>query len=234
MIIFRRLLDASLLSGFYFLATPPANGAALTAPKDNARLKLATSPPATHLHTLPSSSNTYWPLDSPSPLPGPRTSNASTLSANLPTCNGRLYGRNFNLASCRQILHAMSVYDKPKTFGERSTGTYDAPLPFRYLSHDGLCAIDIAHTAGVLFDTITPLAVKEAAKLLIDICVAVPPSQGGLLTGLGVNGNLALRVVRYQPSVFCGPEESGPPWITCRHIIDAMPANNKRQYFAPK
>ncbi|KAL8846470.1 MAG: hypothetical protein Q9221_008436 [Calogaya cf. arnoldii] len=128
----------------------------------------------------------------------------------------------------------MSSYTTPQSFGERNTGYYDAPLPFRYQSHDGLCAIDLSHAAGVLSDVIAPVDLKVAARLLISVCVAQAPNEGGLLTGLGQNKALALRIVPYRPTVTCGPEDSGPPWLSCRDIVDRMPANNKKQVFGPK
>ena len=198
--------------------------------------------PATELqvHHGPSvnSSPTIWPVDSPAPLSVPvpdlGSSKTSNLTASLPACNGRLYGRNLRLSSCMQLYHAMSSYTVPQTFGERSTGYYDAPLPFRYLSHDGLCALDLAHAAGVMSDTIAPVDLKVAARLLISVCVAQAPNEGGLLTGLGQNKALALRLVPYRPTVICGPDNSGPPWLSCRDIVDRMPANNKKQIFGPK
>ncbi|KAL8734994.1 MAG: hypothetical protein Q9166_001119 [cf. Caloplaca sp. 2 TL-2023] len=131
----------------------------------------------------------------------------------------------------------MSSYTTPNSFGERGTGDYDAPLPFRYLSHDGLCAVDLAHASGVLSDVVAPIDLKIATRIVISTCVLAKPGEpntGGLLTGLGQNKALALRVVSYKPEVTCGPEGSGPPWVSCRHIIDKMPANNKRQIFGPK
>ncbi|KAL8790930.1 MAG: hypothetical protein Q9213_000355 [Squamulea squamosa] len=129
----------------------------------------------------------------------------------------------------------MASFTTPVSFGERGTpGPYSAPLPYRYLSHDGLCAVDVAHTAGVLSDTIAPVDLKIATRLIIQICIQQSPNEGGLITGLGQNKALALRVVPYRPTVKCGPDGSGPPWLSCRDIVDKMPANNKRQVFGPK
>ncbi|KAL8998625.1 MAG: hypothetical protein Q9169_002376 [Polycauliona sp. 2 TL-2023] len=181
---------------------------------------------------------TVWPLDSPAPTSVPTSDlsalHALNLTSGLPQCNGRLYGRNLRLGSCMQLYHAMSSYTTPQTFGERGTGFYSAPLPFRYQSHDGLCAIDLAHTAGVLSDTVAPVDLKVAARLLISVCVGQAPNEGGLITGLGEKKALALRIVPYRPTVTCGPDNSGPPWLSCRDIVDTMPANNKRQIFGAK
>lgn len=186
---------------------------------------------------LPSSIRTYWPLEEPFPFTTETVNlamlNTSSLEFSFPSCNGRLYGRNLNLASCQQIIRVMSSDTTLRTFGERGTGDYDAPLPFRYLSHDGLCAIDLSHTAGFNFDTVTPAALREAAHLVVNVCVDAHPNQGGVITGLGTEKRLSIRVVPYRPSVNCGPDGSGPPWMTCRDILDVMPANNKPQIFGP-
>ena len=183
-------------------------------------------------------SNTYWPLDFPAPIGDASdeidTSNTSSLTAGQVSCNGQVYGRNFNLGSCIQVYHAMSSSTMPATFGERGTGTYDVNLPFRYLSRDGLCAIDISHRRDLNFETISPIELKEAAAIMIQICVSGQPSIGGITTGLGVNKGLSMRVVPYRPNVYCGPPDSGPPWITCRRVIDVMPASGKAEIFGPK
>ncbi|KAL8790672.1 MAG: hypothetical protein Q9213_000520 [Squamulea squamosa] len=129
----------------------------------------------------------------------------------------------------------MSPYTGTKSFGRRGSGIYhEAPLPFRYLSHDGRCAIDIAAARGIDSDVVSPLDLRNAALAIINICVATRPSEGGLITGLGENGGISMRVVPYRPSVTCGPDASGPPWITCRDIIDVMPADDKQQIFGPE
>lgn len=184
------------------------------------------------------SANIYWPLESPAPITLPSfnttTPEQSVLTAGQISCNGQQYGRNLNLKSCQQVYHAMSALPKPKTFGQRGTGfTYDAPLPFRYLSHDGLCAVDVSHVAGMDFDTIAPNDLKEAARSLVAICVSGQPNIGGMVTGLGVNKGLILRITPYRPSVLCGPQDSGAPWVSCRHIIDRIPATNQPQVFGP-
>ena len=198
-----------------------------------------TSSPGSNFRLFPSPSSTdlYWPLDSPSLIPNPnyddRPLNTSSVSDLPISCDGRLYGRNFNLASCLQINHAMSSETRPKTFGKRGAGNWDVPLPYRYLSHDGLCAVDVGIRAGQTFDTVSLLDLKEAASWLIRVCVSVEPSVGGLYSDLGVNKALSLRIVRYRPNVFCGPVGSGPPWMTCRHIIDQMRADSEKQIFGP-
>jgi hypothetical protein len=239
------MLNAWLVLGFLLWTSSTkslsrANATAITKLSKGLELPFHAAPSSKSSTIIPSSAsaNIYWPLESPAPIAGPSlaatTSNESTLTAGHISCNGQQYGRNLNLQSCLQVHHAMSALPKPKTFGQRGTGfTYDAPLPFRYLSHDGLCAIDISHVAGVDFDTVAPIDLKQAAESLIAICVSGQPSIGGISTGLGVNKGLLMRIVPYRPSVHCGPEDTGPPWVSCRHIIDRIPASSQQQVFGP-
>ena len=194
-------------------------------------------PPTRNIPSL-NSNRTIWPADAPAPITVAASDltlpNPSNLTGPLPECNGRLYGRNLRRTSCMQVYHAMASERFPVSFGERGTGVYDGPLPFRYLSHDGLCAIDLAHVSGIMSDVIAPIDLKVAARLLISICVSQTPNEGGILTGLGQNKALAMRIMPYRPTVKCGPDGSGPPWVSCRDIVDVMPANDKAQVFGPK
>lgn len=159
-------------------------------------------------------SRIYWPPESPFPVTRypSTTSTNTTIRASLPQCNGASYGRNLHLASCMQVYESMSAYSGTRSFGRRGTGYYEAPLPFRYLSHDGRCAVDVSAARGVTESVVSPIDLKNAALVIIQICVATKPNQGGLVTGLGENGGLVMRVVPYRPTVACGPDGSGPPW----------------------
>ncbi|KAI4229833.1 MAG: hypothetical protein L6R40_008043 [Gallowayella cf. fulva] len=131
----------------------------------------------------------------------------------------------------------MSASTIPVRFRERGTNDLVSPLPFRYLSHDGLCAIDVAHAAGIFTDEIAPVDLKIAARIIISTCVIATKrgelNTGGLLAGLGQNKALAVRVISARPNTTCGPDNSGPPWESCRDVIDQMRANNERQVFGP-
>lgn len=235
------LLHFILLISSTFKSNFGSNAAAITGPGAAVRLELPSNAALAlkNFTILPSSASSpnYWPIASPGPITDSSFDvfqfNTSALTAGQLSC-GQQYGRNLNVRSCIQVYHAMTEEPRPRTFGKRGTGEYDAPLPFRYLSHDGLCAVDISHARGVTFDTIAPVELKEAVAVLIQICVNVHPSTGGITMGLGVNKGLSLRVVPYRPNVYCGPQGSGPPWITCRHMIDGMMTSEEKQIFGPK
>ncbi|KAL8803381.1 MAG: hypothetical protein Q9200_006232 [Gallowayella weberi] len=161
-------------------------------------------------------STAHWPLESPFPIV---LSSSASKSANpitrpsIPRCDGASFGRKLNHESCLDTVRAMSGYEGTRHFGMRGSGEYyEAPLPFRYLSRDGRCAVDIATARGVKSDIISPLDLKNAALSIVQICVGTAPSEGGMITGLGENGGVSMRVVPYRPNVRCGPVNSGPPW----------------------
>lgn len=188
---------------------------------------------------------TFWPLESPNPIsaypsPNSLTSNSSELDApRVPnfSCNGAAYGRNLKLRSCVAAIEIMSNEPSIVTFGQRGKGTWDANLPFRWLSRDGQCAIDLGHTQEFESDAIKAIDLQEIAKALLNICVVERgrlPNEGGLVTNIGENGNLLLRMVKYKPSVTCGPDNSGPPWPTCRYVVDNMPTGGRKETFGPR
>lgn len=187
----------------------------------------------------PSSLDAYWPVTLATPnltfltLPTTNASSLDTLSAGPPkyTCNGKSFGRNLNVVSCTDALNSMSDFHLPRTFGERGEGDWDVPLPFRFLSRDGLCAIDVSHKAGTLFDTIIPTVMKLNVEALLNICVKGTPNQGGVATNIGENGALSVRMTPYRPNVHCEGPNTGPPPRTCRKILDQLPVDGTQRKF---
>ena len=186
-----------------------------------------------------SSADPIWPLSSITPLSNPPPVNTTALvtspvGAPKVSCNGALYGRNLNRDSCEQVYNFMSMDPSEITFGERHEGFWQANLPFRWLSRDGRCAVDLGHTKGVISDQMAPAEIKRMVRVLLEVCVRGSPNEGGMMSNIGQNGNLLLRIVPYKPTVTCGPEDSAPPWITCRDIMDDMPTDGKKVTFGPR
>ncbi len=74
---------------------------------------------------------------------------------------------------------------------------------------------------------------KLIVKTLIDICVRVSPSEGGIAWNLGENGALSIRVTPYRPNVQCKAPGTGPPPGLCRKILDQMPTDGIQRRFGP-
>ena len=183
-------------------------------------------------------SDIAWPENfiSPNVSSPSRPTPSSNTSLGVPdiSCNGTTYGKNLNVGSCLQALGKMPTGSRSVVFGQRGRGDWEANLPLRVLSTNGVCAIDVSHRAGAIFDSISPSELKESARILIDVCVRGKLNTGGVLSNIGKHGNLALRVTPYRPKVRCGPEGSSPPPVDCRNLVDRMPADGAKQVFGPK
>ncbi|KAL9074997.1 MAG: hypothetical protein Q9161_001928 [Pseudevernia consocians] len=186
----------------------------------------------------PYASSLSFPTSSITPPPPsddtiPSLNTSSSLAAAKIVCDGVRYGRNLRIASCLDAYNRMDNSPVPKTYGERNaeapgSTTWDANLPLRILSSDALCALDISHSAASPSDTITPSLLRTHARSLLAVCVQGSPSLGGIASNLGQAGHLALRVTPYRPRVHCFGPGTGPPWETCRDLVDGMPVGGGR------
>ena len=93
-------------------------------------------------------------------------------------CIPRAYGRDLNRDSCRHAWDKIEQTDTPRTFNSRPSGRGQYPqipiksrLPIRYLSDDGLCAIDLRMHSSSKRDTSTTRAIAAAADLVLRNCV---------------------------------------------------------------
>ncbi|MCJ1456391.1 hypothetical protein MMC28_006752 [Mycoblastus sanguinarius] len=188
---------------------------------------------------IPSSLDEYWPVTTAASLSTLPPLNASSLNVSAAgppkiACNGKLHGKNLNLASCVAAYNTIDAQTVIKTFGERGHGEWDINLPFRFQSSDGLCAIDVSHKTDIFWDHARPADLKEIAKLLIDICVRGDPNLGGVATNVGENGALTIRITPYRPNVHCNTAKPGPPFQSCRNILDEVPVDGTPRVFGPR
>lgn len=106
-----------------------------------------------------------------------------------PLCQGREYGRNLNVASCLNVLASIPSDNIIRTYGPRTLVTYEVPLPHRWLSDNGLCAIDIDRSKSGFEDRASGADIYNAAKLLVDRCVIhrsyTTSAIGGILNQVG-------------------------------------------------
>ncbi|CAF9941989.1 MAG: hypothetical protein ALECFALPRED_009432 [Alectoria fallacina] len=235
----KSLLFTSLTASILNLdATPINNNSNLSA----LLLPLLTNTTTdTRRNSTPPDGDTWYPYyasSAPTIADTIPLNNISSLTAPNIVCNGQRYGRNLRVASCLEAYNLMDGATVPKTYGQRGTEGpghtfWDAILPIRIYSSDALCALDISHSASSPFDTITPSLLKSHARSLIAVCVQGTPSLGGVASGLGDHGNLALRVTPYRPRVHCFGPGTGPSWSSCRDLMDAMPVASKQVRFGP-
>lgn len=91
-------------------------------------------------------------------------------------CGGEPFDLTPDIASCTQALEKMPRSDQRRTYGARSArAKYKVALPLRYLSDDGLCAIDvnqITNLVGKVGDITSDLTIAASAGALLTRCVA--------------------------------------------------------------
>ena len=128
-------------------------------------------------------------------------------------CIGQKFGYDLNRTSCDGVWKKIPTDSEILSFGARTMGTFERPLPYRYLSgkislvylsditpvaanfshaDDGLCAIDVDIMNSFDSDTATNQDISTAAKSVLDKCVfrdvtrkTVHESVGGFIPDLG-------------------------------------------------
>ena len=101
--------------------------------------------------------------------------NASSLSSAMIQCSGLRYGF-VKSDSCFSAWSKMPRSSDAHYYGpRREQQTDDVPLPIRYLSDDGHCAIDVNQKlkiVGAVGDVTTELTISDSAQSILQACVA--------------------------------------------------------------
>ena len=84
--------------------------------------------------------------------------------------------------SCVNAMGKISPWNKPVIFGSRSVEVKDVIVPLRYLSDDGLCAIDVTLVRGTSGDVANGIGLLHAARTVWDKC-AIGSASGGVING---------------------------------------------------
>ncbi len=106
----------------------------------------------------------------------------SNLTEISPDCN-KVYGSDLKEESCR---NAWDKIDRFSTTVKKFVPHYqvtagDVQVPIRYLSDDGICAIDILFKKASGGDFSTDRAISQHARMVIDQCVLLL-RKGGTIT----------------------------------------------------
>ncbi|KAI4237631.1 MAG: hypothetical protein LQ352_007931 [Teloschistes flavicans] len=101
-------------------------------------------------------------------------------------CDPQSYGQNLHIESCREALLAVPANSRRLKLGLRDQRN-DVNLPYRFLSHDAVCFIEISPPAFGTYDIVTGLELARAAFSIVEGCVSdVGAGQpGGFVRGLG-------------------------------------------------
>ena len=111
--------------------------------------------------------------------------NSTTLHSGEIQCNDQRLGRDLNKRSCWNAWDKMPRSSDqhelhPRLPGGRTGVPTLSKLPIRYLSDDGLCAIDVSLSVGSKGDTTTDRAIAGAARSVLFECVETHGSGGRL------------------------------------------------------
>ena len=93
-------------------------------------------------------------------------------------CDWQRYGRRLKESSCRNAWDKIgtsgtshTLFARPRGAGQYAEIPIWSRLPIRYLSDDGVCAIDLRIKSGGRQDTTSSQAVSTAVDLLLRKCV---------------------------------------------------------------
>ena len=151
------------------------------------------------------------------------------------------YGVGVLSASCMNAWQQIPRDSEPRLYGLRAdfaAGAHvDVGLPLRYLSDDGLCAIDIRSKYDndpelKMADLAKNIEVSQAAKVVLDRCVR-EQRMGGSISGFSRRNLLVLVMTSYEPKAICDHASFEPPFEPfCRKVLQIMPARRKKDVFA--
>ncbi|KAL8788881.1 MAG: hypothetical protein Q9195_007095 [Heterodermia aff. obscurata] len=155
--------------------------------------------------------------------------NSTTLRSGEIQCNDQRLGRGLNKRSCWNAWDKMPRSPSQHEMLPRFVGRHGgfptlSKLPIRYLSDDGLCAIDVRLPAGSKGDTTTDRAIAGAARSVLFECVE-DHGSGGQLGIPSSKHEIFVVVSKYEPAVNCdpGPAQS-PSFESCNQLLQSMPA----------
>ena len=150
------------------------------------------------------------------------------------------YGSKVELASCTNAWQKIPRDSELRLYGLRSeiaAGAHvDVGLPLRYLSDDGLCAIDIrskyeSDPVLKIPDLAENIEVSQAAKVVLDRCVQ-DKRIGGSILGFSRRDLLVLIMRSYEPKAVCDHTALEPPFEPfCKKVLQSMPARRKQDVF---
>lgn len=154
-----------------------------------------------------------------------------------PTCTIKFgHGEDLPINSCRDALSDMdrSVNWKQYIPRQRSPEPNQVPMPIRYLSSDGRCAIDIALREGSSGDATSGDNLHYAANKIIDECVIGRGRGGAFPIAFSRNSGMRVIVRSYQPTIDCesGVHQIPPRYKDCQEVLQRFPANERQRLFA--
>ncbi|KAK0511294.1 hypothetical protein JMJ35_005867 [Cladonia borealis] len=164
------------------------------------------------------------------------TRNASLLNAtgvNDIRCHGTLYGFNPNVDDCMSAINYVQKSWQFVPFAERQPRPRQGviSLPIRLMGDKALCYFQPILQVGATVGTASFNEIRLAANALLSQC-AKNQGQGGIATGIGGDGNLALILGTYSPNIQC--YGTLHKWPSCREIMTTMDVTSTNVIFGPR
>ncbi|KAL8664201.1 MAG: hypothetical protein Q9202_003279 [Teloschistes flavicans] len=155
----------------------------------------------------------------------------SPLNDSQRDCRGAQYGTNLNYDSCLDAFRTfeLGTYPSPIQVRKRNTGegVFAIWLPYRLISGNGVCTIDIVRKGTADFDTTSGPELSRAMWKLINQCVRDEGGQGGVASNIGEHGTLGIILRSYNPSqVQCSRQaDQRFGFDECHVLLDHIPAD---------
>ncbi|KAL9583582.1 MAG: hypothetical protein Q9203_005022 [Teloschistes exilis] len=88
-------------------------------------------------------------------------------------CNGAAYGKDLNVKSCVEAQKLIPTTDSPLKFGQRFRQGVDVPTPWRWVSTDGKCVIEVPETKLQSAPQGSYLDLSTAADDMVELCLEI-------------------------------------------------------------
>ncbi|KAL9075171.1 MAG: hypothetical protein Q9161_001857 [Pseudevernia consocians] len=149
-------------------------------------------------------------------------------------CDGARYGFNPSLSDCEGARSSIPPDSEQFNFGERHTGlppdTF--PLPYIIMGDKAECFFQTEIIGGGATARASLFQVRSAASALFLKCASNHPSQGGIVTNIGGDNNIAVTMRVFEPKVRCrGSFETA---ASCKDVLADMPASTDLEVFGPR
>ncbi|KAL8771245.1 MAG: hypothetical protein Q9194_004938 [Teloschistes cf. exilis] len=147
-------------------------------------------------------------------------------------CNGAAYGKDLNVKSCVEAQKLIPTTDSPLKFGQRFRQGVDVPTPWRWVSTDGKCVIEVPETKLQSAPQGSYLDLSTAADDMVELCLEYKDHpEGSHASNIGSSGGLSLKMMSYRPVVSCRGYLSFTGGKNMEEIMKKMSAENVKRNF---
>ncbi|KAL8686395.1 MAG: hypothetical protein Q9218_007136 [Villophora microphyllina] len=146
-------------------------------------------------------------------------------------CHESQYGTNLNYDSCLDAFRTFELGSNTNPVQVRKRGTGEGVfaiwLPYRLISGNGVCTIDIVKKGTADFEVTSGAELSRATWKLINKCVRDEGGRGGVASNIGRSATLGIILRSYNPTqVQCSPHPNQHyGFDECHVLLDYIPAD---------